>query len=156
MHVLWRKDYNTHKVPTSFVIFPLVVICCLLVFWYCGESGNLDDDSILLLSIAGMLLFGVTIIMFVTFQHQREREYEYIQMKNDNARLNIERSYYEMLEDQNRQLMLYAHDAKNHLAAMQSLNNDPRMAFWSKVKGTTTPGTMPIFPMQRQTGGAAR
>lgn len=124
---LVKKDHNPYKVPVSFVIFPLVVICCLLVFWYCGEAGNLDDRSIWLLSIAGMLLFGVTIIMFVTFQHQREMEYEYIQMKNDNARLSIEKSYYEILENQNKQLMMYAHDAKNHLAAMQSLNSDPRM-----------------------------
>ena len=124
---LVRKDSNAYKVPTSFVFFPLVAICCLLVLWYCGESGNLDDTTIWLLSIAGMLLFSVTIIMFVTFQHQREKEYEYIQMKHDNARLSIEKSYYEILENQNRQLMMYAHDTKNHLAAMQSLNSDPRI-----------------------------
>lgn len=124
---LVRKDHNGYNVPGSFVVFPLVALCCLLAFWYCGESGNLDDSTIWLLSVAGMLLFGVTIIMFVTFQHQREAEYEYIQMKNDHARLSIEKSYYEILENQNRQLMMYAHDAKNHLAAMQSLNNDPRM-----------------------------
>lgn len=122
-----RKDSNAYKVPASFVIFPLVAICCLLVLWYCGESGNLDDATIWLLSVAGMLLFSVTIIMFITFQHQREKEHEYMQMKHDNARLSIEKSYYEILENQNRQLMMYAHDAKNHLAAMQSLNSDPRM-----------------------------
>lgn len=124
---LVRNDHYGYKVPGSFVVFPLVADCCLLAFWYCGESGQLDAGTVWLLSIAGILLFGITIIMFVTFQHQREMEYEYIQTKNDNSRLNIEKSYYEILEDQNRQLMMYAHDAKNHLAAMQSLNTDPRI-----------------------------
>lgn len=124
---LVRNDHYGYKVPGSFVVFPLVADCCLLAFWYCGESGKLDAGTVWLLSIAGILLFGITIIMFVTFQHQREMEYEYIQTKNDNSRLNIEKSYYEILEDQNRQLMMYAHDAKNHLAAMQSLNTDPRI-----------------------------
>ena len=124
---LVRNDHHGYKVPGSFVVFPLVADCCLLAFWYCGESGKLDVGTVWLLSIAGILLFGITIIMFVTFQHQREKEYEYIQMKHDNARLSIEKSYYEILENQNRQLMMYAHDAKNHLAAMQSLNTDPRI-----------------------------
>lgn len=124
---LVRNDHYGYKVPGSFVVFPLVADCCLLAFWYCGESGKLDAGTVWMLSIAGILLFGITIIMFVTFQHQREMEYEYIQTKNDNSRLNIEKSYYEILEDQNRQLMMYAHDAKNHLAAMQSLNTDPRI-----------------------------
>lgn len=124
---LVRRDRSAHKVPASFVIFPFTVICCLLVLWYCGESGILDDRSFWLISLAGVLLFSVTIIMFITFQHQQEKEYEYLRMKNDNARLSIEKSYYEILENQNQKLMMYAHDAKNHLAAMRSLNEDPRM-----------------------------
>lgn len=124
---LVRKDRSANKIPTSFVIFPFVVICCLLVLWYCGENGTLDEHSFWLISVAGILLFSVTIIMFITFQHQQEKEYEYFRMKNDNARLSIEKSYYEILEKQNQKLMMYAHDAKNHLAAMRSLNDDPRM-----------------------------
>lgn len=123
---LVRKDRTGNKVPVSFVIFPLAIICCLFIFWYCSEAGNRDESRVML-SVAGILLFGVTIIMFITFQHQKEAEYEYIQIKNDHARLTIEKSYYEILEEQNRQLMMYAHDAKNHLTAMQSLNTDPRM-----------------------------
>lgn len=123
---LVRKDRTGNKVPVSFVIFPLAVICCLFIFWYCSEDGNRDESRVML-SVAGILLFGVTIIMFITFQHQKEAEYEYIRMKNDHARLTIEKSYYEILEEQNRQLMMYAHDAKNHLTAMQSLNTEPRM-----------------------------
>ena len=34
-------------------------------------------------------------------------------------------SYYQILDQQNQQLMIYAHDAKKHLAAIQALNDDP-------------------------------
>lgn len=38
--------------------------------------------------------------------------------------LQIEKSYYDILAQQNQQLLIFAHDAKNHLAAMQALNTD--------------------------------
>lgn len=48
-------------------------------------------------------------------------------MRAELSRLQTERSYYEIQNQQNHQLMLYAHDAKNHLAAIQALNQDPRI-----------------------------
>ena len=48
-------------------------------------------------------------------------------MQSELNRLQTERSYYQILDQQNQQLMIYAHDAKKHLAAIQSLNNDPQI-----------------------------
>ena len=48
-------------------------------------------------------------------------------MKSELARLQTEQSYYQILEQQNQQLMIYAHDAKKHLAAIQALNDDPQI-----------------------------
>ena len=39
--------------------------------------------------------------------HQREKEYEYAQIKNENAKLSIEKLYYEILENQNQKLKNY-------------------------------------------------
>lgn len=43
------------------------------------------------------------------------------------TRLQTEQSYYQILDQQNQQLMLYAHDAKKHLTAIQALNDDPQI-----------------------------
>lgn len=61
------------------------------------------------------------------YQHQMEQENEAMQMRSEFARLQTEKAYYDILEQQNQQLMLYAHDAKNHLAAIGSLSDDPRI-----------------------------
>lgn len=50
-----------------------------------------------------------------------------MQMKNEMKRLQTEQSYYHILEQQNQQLMIYAHDTKKHLAAIHSLNSDPQI-----------------------------
>lgn len=48
-------------------------------------------------------------------------------MKSELSRLQTEKSYYEILDQQNQQLMIYVHDAKKHLAAIQALNDDPQI-----------------------------
>lgn len=51
-----------------------------------------------------------------------------MRMKNELLRLQTEESYYHILEEQNHQLMLYAHDAKKHLGAIQALTDDSRIS----------------------------
>lgn len=52
-----------------------------------------------------------------------------MQGKGELSRLQIEQSYYQILEQQNQQLMMYAHDAKKHLTAIQDLNADSLYVF---------------------------
>lgn len=48
-----------------------------------------------------------------------------MQIQSELNRLQTEQSYYQILDQQNQELMIYAHDAKKHLAAIQALNEDP-------------------------------
>ena len=40
-------------------------------------------------------------------------------------RIKIEQSHYDILKKQNGDVLRYAHDAKNHLAAIKNLNDNP-------------------------------
>ena len=51
-----------------------------------------------------------------------------MQVKSELSRIQTEKSYYQILDQQNQQLMIYAHDAKNHLAAIKNLNTDPQIS----------------------------
>jgi sensor histidine kinase regulating citrate/malate metabolism len=76
------------------------------------------------------------VILFITYQHGLERENEYMLVKGEVERLQTEKAHYDILEHQNQQLMIYAHDAKNHLAAIQNLNTDPRVnSYIEKLSG---------------------
>ena len=68
---------------------------------------------------------------------------ERIRMKNENDRLQAKKSYYDIPEQQNQKLRVYAHDTKNHLSAIQSLNTDPAieryiMALLDQLKSYTS------------------
>ena len=53
---------------------------------------------------------------------------ENITLKKDLEIIKAEEKHYDLLEKKNEQLMIYAHDAKNHLTAIRNLNNNKEIA----------------------------
>lgn len=134
MHVLRPKAY-TNKIPRNFFFFPAGILFSLVSFWYISVHEELNYVNQMLLSVISIILLGSTVLLFIVYLHSMEKDGEYTQIKSENERLQMEKAHYDILEQQNRQLMLYAHDAKNHLAAIQSLNTDPRIdAYIEKLR----------------------
>lgn len=122
-----NSDTTTTKIPLNFLLYPITATLCLFVFWYICIEPDCSKHIQLLLAIAGVGLFLSSLLLFITYSHQVEKDREAIQVKSELSRTQSEKNYYQVLEQQNQQLMIYAHDAKNHLAAIRSLNRDPRI-----------------------------
>ena len=122
-----RSRSSLDKIPRSFYFFPFCVLLSLISFWYICANETLSETNQLLLSITSIVLLSSMVLLFINYLHSAERENEYIKVKSENDRLQIEKVHYDILEKQNQQLMIYAHDAKNHLAAIQNLSTDPRI-----------------------------
>lgn len=116
------------KLPINLLLYLFTTSACLIIFWYTAAQAGISDTVLKLLATASFVLLVSTVLLFVTYQHQVEKDNEAMQMKSEFTRLQTEKSYYRILEQQNQQLMIYAHDAKNHLAAIQSLNTDPQIS----------------------------
>lgn len=122
-----KKDKSSSKFPLSFYAYPASTIVSLMVFWYIGSQKTISEKSQTLLAVVCFLLLISTIVLFITYQQNIEKENNYILLKSENNRLKTEKAYYDILEHQNHQLMIYAHDTKNHLATIKSLNNNPKI-----------------------------
>lgn len=118
---------NSGKIPIHFLLYPLSVTICQGIFWRICSQPNTSHQVQNLLSIASACLFVSAILLFITYSHQVKKDNEAMQMKSELSRLQTEKSYYEILDQQNQQLMIYVHDAKKHLAAIQALNDDPQI-----------------------------
>lgn len=119
--------HNTSKVPVNFLIYPLSSTFCLFVFWRICAQPWCPSQVQLLMAITGGCLFASSIFLFITYARQAEKDSETMQVKSELMRLQTEQSYYQILDQQNQQLMIYAHDTRKHLAAIQALNDDPQI-----------------------------
>lgn len=116
------------KVPINLLLYPLSSTVCLSIVWFICTQEHINHHSQYLLAIASLIILGSTVLLFITYQHQLEKDRELITLKSEYNRLQYEKSYYDILERQNQQLMIYAHDAKNHLAIIHRLNTDPALS----------------------------
>lgn len=123
-----RSGENQKKVPLDFMFFPGITIVCQGVLWLICTQPNINEKILVLLSIASACLFVSTIFLFLSYSHQMENDRQVMQMQGELTRLHTEQSYYQILDQQNQQLMIYAHDAKKHLAAIQALSDDPQIS----------------------------
>ncbi len=120
-----KKDTANAKFPFSFYIFPISVTLSLLAFWYICAREIISETNQIMLAIISVLLFSATVFLFITYQRNIEKENQFVLLKSEFTRLQTEKNYYDILEHQNQQLLLYAHDAKNHLTAIKDLNTNP-------------------------------
>ena len=120
-----RPGDTQDPIPMDFLVFPVLTTVCQAIFWYiCAQLATFYEVQFLL-SISSGCLFIATVLLFFTYSHQVKKERQTIQIQNELDRLQTEQSYYQILDQQNQQLMIYAHDAKKHLAAIQALNENP-------------------------------
>lgn len=122
-----HPEENHSTFPLVFLIYPVCAAVCQVIFWHICFLPNTSYHVQFLLSLASVCIFASTILLFVTYSHQLKATSQSLQMKSELARLQTEQSYYQILEQQNQQLMMYAHDAKKHLSAIQALNDDPQI-----------------------------
>lgn len=122
--------------PLPLLLFPIAVSACYIVLWYiCGQEGITAQMQALIAGVC-LLLFGATVFLLITYQHQLDENREYLRIKHELGMLQTEKEYYDILGQQNEQLLIYAHDAKNHLAAIQSISRDPQVQdYVAKLSG---------------------
>lgn len=113
---------NAQQIPVSLFVYPACVSIGLVVFSYICFSGNVDERGQLLLAGVSALLLVSLLFLFHTFQEEAERDVLLEKARAENAHLKTEKEYYDILERQNQNLMVYTHDARKHLIAIRELS----------------------------------
>lgn len=135
----WVCKTTVRRIPLSLFAYPACVTACLLASSYIIFSEILTRNAQILLAVTSGILLLSLIFLFSTFQHEIEKDGMLAMAQEENARLKTEKEYYDILEKQNQNLMLYAHDARKHLNAICELSQDPRInEYVAKLCGELT------------------
>jgi sensor histidine kinase YesM len=118
---------GSFKAPFSFFIYPLALMISLCIFFYVCAYCGVNKTGQLALAIIALILIVPTSLLFLIYQRSIEKENELFRLKNEMDKAETEKTYYDILDKQNQDLRIYAHDAKNHLAAIRSLNTNPEI-----------------------------
>ena len=127
--VLTKQDTSGTLTKPSWgmLLYPIVILVILVLFHYIGMNEPISIDGQYIMGVVSIgVLLATAILVFINL-HFAEKENEFLRMRSELVRVSREKNYYDILDKQNQQLMAYAHDTKNHLAAIQSLSEDPQI-----------------------------
>ncbi len=122
-----EKDKEHSGFPLTFYLYPCSTAFSIILFWVLAIKYVFSYGIRIALVIASLALLGGTIVLFLSYQQSLKKEKQYVAVKSELIRMKTEKTYYDILEHQNQQLMIYAHDAKNHLTAIKGLNTNPEI-----------------------------
>lgn len=123
--IAWLRKWRTLPLP----LFALPGVLLVGIPWAAVWLGKeyLEREQQAVLAQGSLLLAGVSVLSMLAYQLLAEQRRERVLERRKEEQLQMEQSYYEILEHQNRQLRSYAHDARNHLEAIKNLNTDPKV-----------------------------
>lgn len=127
LSALIKKEKSNVKIPIALYIYPVVIVFALIVFWSICANYNLSNTHQILLSIVSAAMFFSTVILFIVYQDNVAKENQYLIIEQEIEKSNTDKKFYDILEKQNKELMIYAHDTKNHLNAIKALNDNEQI-----------------------------
>ena len=102
-----------------------MIVSTLLALWKVCVDTNIPNGLQTILSVISFALFFSIVILFLIYQRNIEKENRLFLLQNEFDRIKTDKTYYDILEKQNQELMIYAHDTKKHLSTIKALNSNP-------------------------------
>ena len=122
-----KHDISSLRVPLGFYFYPATALISMICFWYISIQETLTYKTQIIIAFICIMLFLASIVVFFAFQHSIQKENELLLIQQEQDKIQTDITYYDILEKQNKDLRIYAHDAKNHLSAIKNLNNNPEI-----------------------------
>ena len=122
-----NKGITSTRFPKGFYFFPITTILSLVGLWFISIAYPINNIAEYVFSGIIILMFISTVIIFISYQNTEKKEITIYRLKAEIERIKIEQSHYEILKKQNSDILRYAHDAKNHLAIIKNLNDNPKV-----------------------------
>lgn len=120
------NKYNTNgRIKFTGMIYPISLLLVLMDFGVISYYTSPTNQIRLLISISSVILSITIIITSILQQIESQKEQELLELKAFQQEQEINNTYYELLEHQNEELQVFAHDTKKHYRTLYGLAENP-------------------------------
>lgn len=139
IRVFSKRSINTQNkfVFWQLMIMPVASVFALFVFRYISIETLLTNTANILCSVASLFLLVSNIIVFFIYEYSMNNAAELYELRSIKQKEEIEKQYFDILEQNNKDLKIFTHDIKNHLEQISNLTDNTEIsAYISKLYGT--------------------
>ena len=120
-----KKRANEKKsVFLYLMIMPISSVIALFVFRYISYEAHLSNKANIFLTSVSILLLVSNIITFYIYEYSLSNAAELYELKAIEQKQEIDKTYFDILEQNNKDLKIFTHDIKNHLEQISNLSDN--------------------------------
>lgn len=112
------------KVPFYLFIYPFCSMIVLILFRKISILYPLSNEINTLISIISFLSLIAIIVTYILYSNTIKRDNKLFELNNELNKIEVDRTYYELLEHKNEEMHIFVHDTKNHLSTIKALANN--------------------------------
>ena len=125
--LIFNKITTKQSISVITFIFPISLLVVMSAIMASSQYVSYSNFTKILFSGASLFMIIAVIVTCILQQREAEREQELTELRAIKQNQETDNKYFEILEHQNKNLMMYAHDTKNHLIAIRSLTDDEKI-----------------------------
>lgn len=104
-------------------LLPLTSLITVLLFSYISYDYNVSDASSIFISIVSILLLFADIIVFIIYERAQKNYDELYDIKTISFQQELDKKYFEVIEQTNDEIRHFSHDIKNHLLQVRYIDD---------------------------------
>lgn len=122
-----QREKTRRRISKIYCIYPFAAIGVLLLMRHLYISAEIPNDGLLFFPFICVFLLLSVMLLFTAYRSAAEKENTVRALQNQADKNETEKQYYSVMEKQNENLRMYAHDTKKHLNVIRALNKDPQI-----------------------------
>lgn len=117
-----NKEYNS-KPYWLMLIMPLSSILMMSIFRNISIFSNLSSKNYTLWIFSALLVLFSNIVIFIIFEISQNNAMELSDLKAIQQQTENDERYFEVIEQNNKDMQIFAHDIKNHLIQIKNMED---------------------------------
>lgn len=131
------RNIENNSAFWQLMIMPAASVFALFVFRYISLNAPLSNTAKILCSVVSFCLLISNIIVFMIYEKSISNAAELYELQAMKQKQEIDNEYFNVLEQNNKDLKIFTHDIKNHLEQISALTDNKEIEeYISKLYGT--------------------
>ena len=134
--VFGHKIFNRERFPAFLLVFPVSALFIDFSFWGVCEGENTAYDIKVMVSIGSVVLLISILLTYAFYGNALRHSQELFQLQREYEKVQVDKEYYSILDNQNEELRTFIHDEKSHLTTLLAMSSVEEIhAYMNRILG---------------------
>lgn len=121
--VVKHRDFQQNKKIVPLFIYPVITMCLIMYFYYLATEYNFDAKEIDVFLVIIVVSSLMSVVIFIYYSMLNEQDKKLKELEKEQQFVELNDSYMQVLEHQNKEMQMVFHDTKHHYMAIENMDS---------------------------------